>query len=280
MIWDSADRQAAADAPASRTASSTRPSIQPVASSSLAPARAGEGSPSDARHRGSRLGYRIRIAPLHGVARKGVSEVVFSADGRWLVTTSDDDTAQLWDVASGQRRSTWRRRRRAPRRVQPRWHARRHPAGRSAHVWSVDSDRPVAALEEASRRTRRRSARMERFSSSEAGWRESVGPRDVDARQKLRFPGTASSVLSLQLGRRLSAHRVGRWRGPSGPSNGRAESSRSRSFTPHVFARFSPDDSMVITAAGHHRRAYGRPPDESSVRYWDVRSGERRSSTR
>ena len=44
-------------------------------------------------------GKQLQVFTSHS---SGYAAVAFSPDGQWLVTASDDGTARLWDVASGQ----------------------------------------------------------------------------------------------------------------------------------------------------------------------------------
>ena len=201
--------------------------------------------------------------------------VVFSSDGRWLVTTSDDDTAQLWDVASGQRRRTWR----SDDDVRA---AVFNPAGtqvvtlteRAARVWSVDSDRPLATLEDGEWTAAAAFSPDGSFLVVGGGEAARTWDTATWTRQKLTFPGSMIEFVSFSSdGAQLLT-----------ASSGEAQVWTFASAAPMfnapiahpsmVFARFSPDNSMVITASAHpQRNSSGVIGFDSAVRYWDAQSG-------
>ena len=214
-----------------------------------------------------------RFTVTHAAALNGA---VFSPDGRFLVTMSDDTTAQLWDVSTGRLRFTLKH-------ENPVGHASFRPDGAQlltvsygvARVWTLDSDQPVLTLPDASSA----SFAPDGNSVVTAG-RDGLKVWDIktggalrtfahDSARAVSFSPDGGRVLSI------SDSEVRVWDFQSGAELFK-EPITQRDLE---FASFSQDGSLVITVSGHRRRqAYGNMQrTDNAVRYWDVSTGESRA---
>ena len=219
----------------------------------------------------------LRFIVTHGAALNGA---VFSQDGQLLVTISDDDTAQLWDINAGRLRMTFVH----PEDVED---ATFSPDGKrlvtvsagSARVWTPDSNQPVAT-----------------FGNDTSPESPSFSPDGTCVITAGR-EGVQSWDASTWREPRLFAHDLVRraWFSPDGRQLLSASDHDARVWDfergapmfeepiQHrnlVFAGFSEDGSLVITASGQQgRRGYGSSPADNAVRYWDARTGKARRVT-
>ena len=91
-------------------------------SSSRASSHSSTRAPSPPKHKPLKLSYKQKFI-LKG-HKKGVSQVRFSPDGRWIASCSADGTIKIWDAATGKHMRT----------------LEGHLAGVSTIAWSPDSN--------------------------------------------------------------------------------------------------------------------------------------------
>ena len=217
---------------------------------------------------------RFRVS--HGEALNGA---VFSPQGRLLLTSSEDHTAQLWDVEAKRLRYTL-----------PHEEGVRGAAfaadgerfvtlsRRTAQLWTPTSDQPVRTF------TSDDDMEAARF-SPDGAWLVTAGYNGAQAWDLAG--GTSPRSFAADLVRAVSFSPDGRYLLTASAQEARVwdfaggqelfdEPIRQPGL---VFADFSADGALVITASGHDdRQGYGSPTVDDVVRYWDARTGESRGS--